>query len=565
MHARSQWLVLSLFALFPGCASDDGMGSASAGYNAEELDQRSDAVKYCGGGKYVEGVDVSHWQGASIDWKKVKASGREFAFMKATEGTNYKDDTFAKNWAGAKAAGLIRGAYHFHRTNADPIKQAEYFVSAVGKLGADDFPLMLDVEDANNPPSAAAVKANVKACLEHIQKLTGRVPIIYTGSWYWSGYLANAAGFEKYPLWIAAYPNSWPNNSYCPSLPANWKKWTFWQYSSGANGVPAVPGIGQSCDRNRFDGTLADLKAFVGASAGTFYQATYVEQSWPLASQPPVQMKVGETKTGYIKLKNTGTSTWKAGKVLLAPIPRDQASPLQAGSWVSSTRVSSVKNDVAPGAVGTFAWDIKPSKAGDFSPYFAMVAEGVTWFADAPKGGGPPDKTIQIKLHVTAASGGSGGAGGTGGAGKAGSGGSTTAGSGGSTTAGSGGNTTAGSGGEGEEAGAGGEGEEGGTSGEGGGDFGGFGGEDSGGSGGEGEIGGAASGVGGGSGKGGSGEAGAAGTEDSEMVVLESANSNGDDGGCGCRTVSHSERSAGGLASFGVLLLGVLRRRRRRS
>ena len=36
----------------------------------------------------LTGIDVSHWQG-SINWSKVKASGKQFAFMKATESTTY--------------------------------------------------------------------------------------------------------------------------------------------------------------------------------------------------------------------------------------------------------------------------------------------------------------------------------------------------------------------------------------------------------------------------------------------------------------------------------------------
>lgn len=531
MRGRSGLLGLLVFVLFPGCAGDEGLGFASAGHDAELLDQRSDGVKYCGGGKYVEGIDVSHWQGA-IDWNAVKSSGRAFAFMKATEGTGYVDDTFKKNWAASKAAGLIRGAYHFHRTNADPVAQAEHFVSTVGQLEAGDFPLMLDVEDANNPPSASAVTANVKACLEHIQKLTGRVPIIYTGNWYWSGYMANAAGFDKYPLWIAAYPSSWPNASYCPTVPGSWSKWVFWQYSSGGNGVPAVPGVGQSCDRNLFDGTLADLMAFVGGSAGEYYKATYVEQSWPLANADPIQLTVGETKTGYIKLKNAGTSTWKAGQVLLAPIPRDKPSAFQAASWASATRVSAVQNDVAPGDVGTFTWDLKGSETGDFSPYFSLVAEGITWFADAPKGGGPADEVIQVKIHVEPApvDPGTGGAAGSGS--EAGAGGEASAGSG---TAGAGaGGSSAGVSGSSGQAGV----AQAGTS--------------SGGS----------AGKGGASGSGGKTQAAAGeeGTGDG-VIVVKSANQGGDDGGCGCRTAGGSERAPGGLAAFGLLLLGALRRR----
>ena len=44
-------------------------------------------------GKTIEGVDISHWQG-TINWTSVAAAGKKFAFMKATEDTNYTDPTY---------------------------------------------------------------------------------------------------------------------------------------------------------------------------------------------------------------------------------------------------------------------------------------------------------------------------------------------------------------------------------------------------------------------------------------------------------------------------------------
>src|SRR5215217_9613824 len=61
-----------------------------------------------------EGIDVSHWQG-TINWPQVRSAGKEFAFVKATESTNYVDPTAAGNVANARAAGLLVGVYHFAR------------------------------------------------------------------------------------------------------------------------------------------------------------------------------------------------------------------------------------------------------------------------------------------------------------------------------------------------------------------------------------------------------------------------------------------------------------------
>jgi MYXO-CTERM domain-containing protein len=181
----------------------------------------------------------------------------------------------------------------------------------------------------------------------------------------------------------------------------------------------------------QYNGITFKAIRFAGLTASATYAAKYVTQSWPLSSAPPIPMTVGAAQKGSIDMTNTGTATWKAGVVKLAPIPRDQPSPFQAPSWLSPTRVSTLAQDVAPGAVGHFEWDLDPSQPGSFQPYFGLVAEGVTWFADS---GGPPDDDIQVNVQVSPAPPGTG----TGGAAGSGSGASSSSGSGQSTGTGQG-------------------------------------------------------------------------------------------------------------------------------
>ena len=77
----------------------------------------------------VEGLDVSAYQ-KKIDWKKV-AGSKDFVFIKATEGSGLVDKAFASNWEGARAAGLLRGAYHFFHPGIDAIEQADLFLTKV--------------------------------------------------------------------------------------------------------------------------------------------------------------------------------------------------------------------------------------------------------------------------------------------------------------------------------------------------------------------------------------------------------------------------------------------------
>ena len=208
-------------------------------------------------------------------------------------------------------------------------------------------------------------------------------------------------------------------------------------YAHEFTSTVSIQGTSITVDYNGITFEAIRYGALMQGGSGTTYAASYVSQSWPLSSDPPIPMTVGKMQKGSIDMMNSGTATWKAGVVELAPIPRDMPSSVHAPSWLSPTRVSTLSADVPPGGTGHFEWDLDPSQAGNVQPYFGLVAEGVTWFADS---GGPPDDDIQVNIQATlaASTGGTGGAPGTGGSGAAG-GSDAAGGSGGSAGAGAGG------------------------------------------------------------------------------------------------------------------------------
>lgn len=193
----------------------------------------------CAVGPTVKGVDVSKWQQPQ-DWQAFKANGVEFAFIKATEGTTIVDHMYTRHKVGARAAGLLIGAYHFFHPKYDPKAQAQLFASTVG---ACDLGFVMDWETTNGVPSAADQAAGHQF-LQTVEGLTKRVPIIYTSP-YFAQSLALDPAFAKYPLWVAHYGVK------CPLVPQPWAKWTFWQYSD------------KGLDFNLFNGTGADLKKLV--------------------------------------------------------------------------------------------------------------------------------------------------------------------------------------------------------------------------------------------------------------------------------------------------------------
>lgn len=91
----------------------------------------------------VYGIDVSHHQG-DIDWNAVADDGIGFAYIKATEGGDWIDSQFDKNWEHARAAGLKVGAYHFFRTCTDGMLQAQNVLATIPDNG--DLPIVIDLE-----------------------------------------------------------------------------------------------------------------------------------------------------------------------------------------------------------------------------------------------------------------------------------------------------------------------------------------------------------------------------------------------------------------------------------
>lgn len=195
----------------------------------------------------IQGIDVSDHQ-KTVDWNAVQKAGKVFAFIKATDGITWTDPEFAANWSGAKAAGLLRGAYHFYETNDDPAEQARNFLSAV-PLEPGDLPPVVDIEATKSGQSAAQIVKDLQTWLDVVEQATGRVPILYTNPSYWDS--LGTSAFGRYPLWIAEYGVS------TPKLPAGWTRWTFWQLSESGT----VAGISGSVDLDVFNGTLAELQA----------------------------------------------------------------------------------------------------------------------------------------------------------------------------------------------------------------------------------------------------------------------------------------------------------------
>jgi len=79
------------------------------------------------------GFDVSNWQG-TVDWAGAYKKGARFAYIKATEGTTYRDPSFNTNYTKSYSAGFIRGAYHFATPDSSTAKAQADLSEAKAKV-----------------------------------------------------------------------------------------------------------------------------------------------------------------------------------------------------------------------------------------------------------------------------------------------------------------------------------------------------------------------------------------------------------------------------------------------
>ncbi len=236
--------------------------SVAAGCAPGATGQLGEAQTECPGPNILEGVDVSEYQ-QNVNWGAVAASGRAFAIARVSDGF-YVDPYFAQNWNGIRAAGLVRGVYQFFRPTSDAVGQANLLLQHIGQLQPGDLAPALDVE-VTDGASPATMNAQIHAWVDRIQAATGRVPIIYTGSYFWDDNVGTG-DFAGNPLWLPAY------GPYCPRLPNAWSHWTFHQFTSSGQ----IPGIGGNVDVSRFNGTLGDLQRLAGNTCTPHCEGTVI-------------------------------------------------------------------------------------------------------------------------------------------------------------------------------------------------------------------------------------------------------------------------------------------------
>jgi lysozyme len=186
----------------------------------------------------VQGIDVSHHQG-DIDWSKIPKDKVKFAYIKSTEGGDFKDKKFQYNLEEALDNGFRAGAYHFFTLCRDGKTQARNFISSVPN-NPKLMPPVIDLEFVGNCP-VRPTKEDMLKELENFTKLIenhyGKEPILYITYEFYGEYLKDS-GFSSYKFWVRDIFKK-------PNL-ATFPEWYIWQYAD--NGT--LPGIDGRVDLN---------------------------------------------------------------------------------------------------------------------------------------------------------------------------------------------------------------------------------------------------------------------------------------------------------------------------
>jgi lysozyme len=197
----------------------------------------------------VIGVDVSNHQG-DIDWPVLARTDIGFAYIKATEGGDFRDRRFQTNWDGARKARLPRGAYHFFTQCRSGADQARNFIGLVPRE-PDALPPVLDLEDmgtCHSGPQVVNLVEEIVTALNMLETHYGRRPLLYVTPEFDAAYLQGR--FTNETFWARSLV-----------LPPQFRtdQWLIWQYHSSGRRA----GVNGPLDLNAFRGSKRQFDAFI--------------------------------------------------------------------------------------------------------------------------------------------------------------------------------------------------------------------------------------------------------------------------------------------------------------
>ncbi|MGN1133434.1 MAG: glycoside hydrolase family 25 protein [Oscillospiraceae bacterium] len=171
----------------------------------------------------IRGVFVDSDLG-KIDWKKFSSQNLKAVYIKATEGTAYKDKKFDYNWKYSAETNVFSGAYHVFNPAKSGKEQAEYFCKTIGDLSGRLVPAVevkLNGIYSVFAPSKETATKNLKEFLDYIYNQYGIKAVIICNSRTYNKYIDSVFSNDEYSICYESFFKKPKDNIECD----------FWSFS----------------------------------------------------------------------------------------------------------------------------------------------------------------------------------------------------------------------------------------------------------------------------------------------------------------------------------------------
>lgn len=215
----------------------------------------------------AHGIDISKYD-LSFD-PKLATEQLDFVVQRASYRTT-KDELFDQLNPGVQQV-PIRLAYHYLNSDTDWKKQYDVFMNTVADKNFHAF--VCDFESSFNTMTPTFAKMAWDFCKQAVID-TGKRCIVYTNFYHYRDYLVPSQtqygiNWNLVDLWIAQYWNV-PDPNATPNLPpGRTSGWSKWQYTAKGNGNLYGTGRATACDLDVFNGTVADMRTWLGIAEPT--------------------------------------------------------------------------------------------------------------------------------------------------------------------------------------------------------------------------------------------------------------------------------------------------------
>ena len=221
-----------------------------------------------------KGVDISSENG-EINWKALCSCGNlKFAFIKSTEGGNWTDPYFERNFNESLRHNLKTGIWHQFRTkekgrDVSAEEQLDNMLSAMRLVSFNASRDMIAVATKNRPSDMEeedeedpALKAGEERLsrqdmsdlllrlLNLVRDRTGVSPLILTNDVFWDEYFHTPErSFNHFDLWVSHHIITYNISdvhlrSMRPRLPNGFSSYSLWQYTNQGY----LPGVKPNTD-----------------------------------------------------------------------------------------------------------------------------------------------------------------------------------------------------------------------------------------------------------------------------------------------------------------------------